>query len=144
MTIFIEPSTSNRPRTRSQTSKSFLEVVADVQPGALTAKGRAAVEDARTELKRRKAKTRCVDPVKNIYDLVDKNKFNIPEGDYIEICRSLRRLHMRSAPGFVKCIKKAVLRIVSVATVPFLILRSILKGKKGNVIPNEPPTGILV
>jgi len=45
MTIFIEPSTSNRPRTRSQ-KDSFVEVVAEMNPEALTKKGRAEVKKA--------------------------------------------------------------------------------------------------
>jgi len=52
MTIFIEPSTSNRPRTRSQKDSSFLEVVADMNPEALTKKGRAEVK--RTQIKKSK------------------------------------------------------------------------------------------
>ena len=52
MTIFIEPSTSNRPRTRSQKDSSFLEVVADMNPEALTKKGRAEVK--KTQIKKSK------------------------------------------------------------------------------------------
>ena len=43
MTIFIEPSTSNRPRTRSQ-KDSFVEVVAETSPKALTEEGRTEVQ----------------------------------------------------------------------------------------------------
>ena len=49
MTIFIEPSTSNRPRTRSQKDSSFLGVVAEMNPEALTKKGRAEVK--KTQIK---------------------------------------------------------------------------------------------
>jgi len=81
------------------------------------------------------------DPVKTILNLVDKNKFNMPEGDYIEICVNLRRIHLRTATnGFVKKLSKVVPRIVTMATVPLLILRSFLKFKKikqaFNVMPN--------
>ena len=51
MTIFIEPSTSNRPRTRSQRD-SFVEVVAEMNPEALTKKGRAEVK--KTQIKKSK------------------------------------------------------------------------------------------
>ncbi len=81
------------------------------------------------------------DPVKTILNLVDKNKFNMPEGDYIEICRNLRHLHARSIPGVTRrLITKMVPRIVTMATVPVLILRSFFKFKKikraFNVMPN--------
>ena len=52
MTIFIEPSTSNRPRTRSQKDSSFLGVVAEMNPEALTKKGRAEVK--KTQIKKSK------------------------------------------------------------------------------------------
>ena len=52
MTIFIEPSTSNRPRTRSQKYSSFLGVVAEMNPEALTKKGRAEVK--KTQIKKSK------------------------------------------------------------------------------------------
>ena len=81
------------------------------------------------------------DPVKTILNLVDKNKFNMPAGDYIEICRNLRHLHARSIPGVTRrLITKMVPRIVTMATVPVLILRSFFKFKKikraFNVMPN--------
>ena len=86
--------------------------------------------------------TRCNDPVKTILNLVDKNKFNIPEGDYIDICVNLRRIHLRSATnGFVKKLSKVVPRIVTMATVPLLILRSLLKFKKQNSTENVMPNG---
>jgi hypothetical protein len=52
MTIFIEPSTSNRPRTRSQKDSSFLGVVTEMNPEALTKKGRAEVK--KTQIKKSK------------------------------------------------------------------------------------------
>ena len=52
MTIFIEPSTSNRPRTRSQKDSPFLGVVAEMNPEALTKKGRAEVK--KTHIKKSK------------------------------------------------------------------------------------------
>lgn len=52
MTIFIEPSNSNRPRTRSQKDSSFLGVVAEMNPEALTKKGRAEVK--KTQIKKSK------------------------------------------------------------------------------------------
>lgn len=52
MTIFIEPSTSNRPRTRSQKDSPFLGVVAEMNPEALTKKGRAEVK--KTQIKKSK------------------------------------------------------------------------------------------
>ena len=52
MTIFIEPSTSNRPSTRSQKDSSFLGVVAEMNPEALTKKGRAEVK--KTQIKKSK------------------------------------------------------------------------------------------
>ena len=51
MTIFIEPSTSNRPRTRSQKDSSFLGVVAaEMNPEALTKKGRRSKKDTDKEI----------------------------------------------------------------------------------------------
>ena len=85
---------------------------------------------------------RSSDPVKDILFLGDKNKFNIPEGDYIDICVNLRRIHLRSATnGFVKKLSKVVPRIVTMATVPLLILRSLLKFKKQNSTENVMPNG---
>ena len=52
MTIFIEPSTSNRPRTRSQKDSSFLGVVAEMNPEALTKNGSAEVK--KTHIKKSK------------------------------------------------------------------------------------------
>ena len=68
MTIFIEPSTSNRPRTRSQRDP-FVEVVAERNPEALTKKGRAEVK--KTQIKKSKKpppKKWSVDEDSNLID----------------------------------------------------------------------------
>ncbi len=67
MTIFIEPSTGNRPVTRSQKAKdkdSFLETVAETNPKALTDEGRAEVETIKARKNAKKVKPKKSPPKK--------------------------------------------------------------------------------